>query len=418
MGVVSQPAAALPVQTNFFWNLAGNGASSGAQWAFVVLLARLGDVAMVGQYTMGLAVAAPIFTLASLNLRALQATDVHQQFSLLDYMSVRLVTSAGAFAVTALVALSASYSGDTAQVMLLVALTKVLDSISDIVYGRLQQRERMDRIAKSMILRAGASLMTLAFLLSRQLGAVRSIAGVALSSAAVLFFYDLSSLPSRSFSHTRISVPWRKTAALFRLAGPLGFFLMLVSLNGYLSRYWLAHYRSEREVGIFSAMAFLTLAANMAVLALGQASIPAMARAFLCRDTTAFLQRATRLWLLGGILGACGIVVAHFWGAALLRLCYGPVWEEHSTIFLWLMVGSAFSYLASCTGITLTSARQFNIQLLLLLIVTVIISIGCHMLIPSQGLQGAAIAQLVGYLVQFVLSAMFVARLLWQFRRQ
>src|SRR5258708_32757611 len=66
MRVVSQPASALPLRTNFLWNLPGIGVASAAQRALVVLLARVGDSAMVGQYTIGLAIVAPIFMFASL----------------------------------------------------------------------------------------------------------------------------------------------------------------------------------------------------------------------------------------------------------------------------------------------------------------------------------------------------------------
>jgi len=64
------------LRADFTWVLAGNIVYSACQWAIVVALAKLGSPEQVGEYALGMAISAPIVLFASLQLRALLASDV------------------------------------------------------------------------------------------------------------------------------------------------------------------------------------------------------------------------------------------------------------------------------------------------------------------------------------------------------
>ncbi|HSL70768.1 MAG TPA: oligosaccharide flippase family protein, partial [Longimicrobiales bacterium] len=149
----------LRVSVNASATLAGNIIYSACQWGLLVALARLGSTEMVGQFALGLAVSGPIMLLTSLQLRAVQATDAAGSNHFSEYLALRLVTSAVALGVIACAALMVGDSPAAALVILLVGSTKVMDSISDVYRGLMQQSERMDRVAVSMGLRG---LVTLA----------------------------------------------------------------------------------------------------------------------------------------------------------------------------------------------------------------------------------------------------------------
>src|ERR1022692_5216340 len=80
-----------PLRVNFTWTLMGNVVYAGTQWGILVLLARLGNPEAVGQFSLGLAIAAPIMLFASLSLRAVQATDACLQFQFRDYAGLRIL---------------------------------------------------------------------------------------------------------------------------------------------------------------------------------------------------------------------------------------------------------------------------------------------------------------------------------------
>src|ERR1700690_1751773 len=69
-------AAGLPLTHNFAWTLVGNVVYAACQWTIVVVLAKLGNADMVGEFALALAVAFPITLLANLQLRSVFVTDL------------------------------------------------------------------------------------------------------------------------------------------------------------------------------------------------------------------------------------------------------------------------------------------------------------------------------------------------------
>ena len=89
-------AAVVPIpslRSNFAWTFAGNMLYAGCQWGMISVLAKLGSPSITGQFTLGLAVSAPVFMFTNLQLRAVQATDVNADCGFADYFSLRLLAT-------------------------------------------------------------------------------------------------------------------------------------------------------------------------------------------------------------------------------------------------------------------------------------------------------------------------------------
>ena len=65
----------------------------------LVVLAKFGSPEMVGNFALALAVTAPVFMLTNLQLRAIQAIDVKDQYVYGDYLALRLFGTALALTV-------------------------------------------------------------------------------------------------------------------------------------------------------------------------------------------------------------------------------------------------------------------------------------------------------------------------------
>ena len=61
------------------------------EWASIAVLAKLSAVGIVGQFTLALAVSAPVVGLANLGLRQAEATDVREEYRFGDYFGLRLL---------------------------------------------------------------------------------------------------------------------------------------------------------------------------------------------------------------------------------------------------------------------------------------------------------------------------------------
>src|SRR5919197_2263596 len=158
---LSDVPAGLSLRANFLWTVLGNVVYAGCQGGMLVVLAKVGSSRMVGQFALGLAVATPVIMFANLQLGSVQATDARRQYRFGEYLGLRLITTALAFLAMIGIVLLSRHRWDTALVVVAVGLAKALESISDLIYGLLQQHERMDRIAKSVMLKGPVSLAAL-----------------------------------------------------------------------------------------------------------------------------------------------------------------------------------------------------------------------------------------------------------------
>jgi O-antigen/teichoic acid export membrane protein len=416
--VGSAAAAATPLlektkrvslRANFAWTLAGNAIYATCQWGMLVSIAKLGTPAMLGQFTLGLAVAAPVFMLTSLQLRAVLATDARNEYRLGHYIAPRVLGTAAGLILILTFALASHYRRDTAVVVLLVSVAKAVETLSDIVYGFWQKHERFDKIAMAMIGRGIGSVAIMAVVLY----STRSIA-VACGAMALYWFvwlatYECSGTRSLLASVSpgeALGTEWdmRKCKRLVALSLPLGVVMLLISLNANIPRYFVEHYCGEAALGYFAAMAYAFVAGNTVMSAMGQSAMPRLARNF-DSNRPAFARLLKNMLLLGAAVGVLGIGVALLFGPTFLRLVYRPDYAQYSIVFSWLMVAAAVAYVGSMLGYGMTAARMFRPQVPLFVAATASTVLGCWLLIPRLGLAGSAYAVLIGSLVSCAGSA-------------
>jgi O-antigen/teichoic acid export membrane protein len=381
------------LRANVAATFAGNALFALSQWAILSLIAKLGDARMLGEYALATAIAAPVAMLSHLSLRAVLATDVAGRRPFGDYLAVRLGTVAAGLAVIAGLALA---SGQAA-VTVAVGLALSLDNVSDIYYGLLQRRERMDQVARSMVARGLLSAAGLGVTLWLTHSLLAAVALVALARAAVLAAYDR---PRASAGESLARTSLRNQFAIFRTALPLGIALMLISLTANLPRYAIERRLGTAELGAFAAAASFLTVGGTAVNALGQAATPRLAKLIGAGDVRGFRRLVWRLSGLALLLGAAGVGAAALAGRFVLAVAYRPAYAAYSGLLVWIMAASPCYYVASTLAYAITSARSFAAQAPLLAVVAATAAAASWTLVPRWGLNGAALALALAWMVQ------------------
>ena len=419
----------LSLHVNFLWTLGGNVVYAACQWAMLVVLAKLGTPQMVGEFALALAITAPIMLGAGLALRSVQATDAASEHPFGDYLLVRLLTTAAALAAIVGIVRFSNYRWHTGAIILVVGLAKAFESISDIFYGLLQQHERMDRIALSMMIKGPLSLAALGAAIYFGDDLVLGVSGLAAAWLLLLIGYDARNAASvlklpQSSEHTanktglvmarQLQLSWRPRAlvALTLLALPVGIVMAINSFSANLPRYFIEHDLGAGDLGIFAAIAYPLAAGSTVVNALGQSAAPRLARYYTDQDYRAFSSLLRKLLGLGLAIGMGGIVLIWLGGHQILLLLYRPEYAERTSVFLWLGLSSGISYVASLLGYGMTAARYFRAQLPVFLITTVVTAVGCTIFVPRYHLFGAAIAMMLAAICQTIGSVIVITHAL------
>jgi O-antigen/teichoic acid export membrane protein len=417
---------ALSLRSNFIWVLSGNAVYAVCQWCMIVVLAKLGNAFMVGQFSLALAIATPVLTFSNLHLRVVQATDAKRLYSFAEYLHLRGVMTLAAITVIAGITWFGHYERRTAMVILAIALAKGIETLSDIHYGLFQLNDRLDQTGRSAMLRGVLSVSVLGATLYVTHDILWGCIGLALVWLAALVFFDVRrgrclAAPSVKLSHPpewRRSSPPRRPHAfhrqrdLMRLALPLGVVTTMASVNLNMPRYFIHSRFGEHQLGIFSAMAYAALAMTLVSDSLGHCALPRLSRLYAGGRLAEFRSLLLRLLLVAGTLGLAGVLAAHFMGARLLTIFYSREYAAHYRVFILLVLAIAIHCVAGVLTSGILSARCFRIQVPMFALVAVCSAMGCARWVPTAGLAGGAAAMAVAATVHLVLAAAVVGCLL------
>lgn len=430
--VLAKAAPAAPkrsLRANFIWIFAGNGMFSVFQWMILVALAKLGSPLMLGQFSLGLAVASPVVTFANLQLRVVQATDAHGEYKFADYFGLRTLTTAAGFLVIVLIAMLGHFEPGTRAMIMAVAVAKSVESLSDVFYGLFQRHEDLKRLGISMMLRGALAVAAFAGILYFTHNVLLSTLAMAATWGLIWAAHDVRwggrmLGPGRGGAAGGEPHPLRpayeaaRHLSLLRLAAPLGLVIMLVALNLNIPRYFVQYHQGEEILGIFSAMAYAMVALTGAAEALAQSATPKLANYLANGQHLRFRSLLLKLLLFVIVLGAAAIVGAVLFGRTLLAILYMPRYAMYSDVFVWLSVGAAFTGIANILSSGVTAARHFGIQVPMFAAVALTSTVGCYFLVPSAGMRGAAMAAAAGSLLHVLLASGLLAWVVMQRRRR
>jgi O-antigen/teichoic acid export membrane protein len=415
----------LSLRSNFAWVLTGNVVYAACQWGMIVALAKLGSTYMVGQFSLGLAIATPVLMFTNLNLRAVQATDAKRLYSFVEYLQLRSVLTLAAIAVIAGIAWLENYGCQTTIIIFAVAVAKGIETLSDIHYGLFQVNDRLDQTGISMMLRGAFSVFALSVGLYLTRDVFWGCIGLALVWLAALLLFDVKR--ARRFAPQTFLQPstwaslWRRKHRtrvlqrqwnLIRLALPLGIVTTMASINLNMPRYFIEARMGVHQLGIFSALAYATVAMTLVGDSLGHCAIPRMSRLYACGQLAEFRSLLFQLLAVGCALGLTGLTIAQVLGTQMLAVFYNPEYAASSQVFVVIMVATAIHCVAGMLTSGIMSARCFAVQVPMFALVVVSTALACYRWVPNSGLIGGAEAMVVGAVLRLLLAASVVIYLL------
>lgn len=403
----------ISLRRNISWTFLGNIIYSGSQWGMMVVLAKIGTPQMVGKFALALAITTPIFMLTNLQLRVVQATDANDEYQFGDYLGLRMIMSAVSFLITVMVIVVTNYSFDINLIIVVMCIAKIIESIGDVSYGLMQKNEFMGMISISKILKGILSLIALGIFVWITNSLVIGTVALAFMWLIVTIFYDVKLVRKLIKFKPKPVFNYKTLISILKLSLPLGIVLMMGSLNNNLPRYFLEYYFDEDTLGYFVAMAYLIVAGNTVMSALGQSASPRLAKYYCSGNKKSFTSLTCKMMLIGIIIGIIGIFIAIFFGNELLTILYGKEYAKYSEEFVLIMIAGAILYVGAFVGYSITASRSFKIQPIIGTIWVISSFIGSVILIPIHGLRGAAYVLIITAIIQLVTKILVLVYVLY-----
>ena len=409
MRQVSGPQRTGVFRGSLFFAFSSNVVYALSQAAMLVVLAKFGTPAMVGQFGLGLALTTPVLLLSKLQLRSAIVTDVEGEYSFADYARLRLVTTLAAIAVVACLLAASGPASGTTRVVLAVALVKAIEGASDLCSGVLQKHGQWGRIAFSACIKGVTAPFALWAGLTWFASPAVGLLGVAGCYAIVVALYESRWVRSLVAGESARPLGWGSVKTLLRLTLPLGVVATLLSLHVNLPRYVVSAHLGVEALGYYTALTHLMVTGNTLVQALGQAGLASLARSHGI-GRQAFLHLLGYLLFAAFLVGLACLGAALILGSEILSFVYRKEYAGYADVFIWLSVGAVLTYLSSVLGYALTAARLFRVQVPLYAASAAVCVVASLAWVPSFGLKGAAFATIASWATAAAASAAVLLR--------
>ena len=398
-------------RANFRWTLTGNVVNAACQWGILSALARLGTAEAVGQFVLGLAVAAPAISLTMLQLRNVQVTDVRGDFTFSEYFATRIMWTVVGLAFIVALALLSGFDEQTAWVVVLVGLTKCVDSVSDIIRGLFQREERMDLSGVSLMLKGATSLLAMAGAMWWTGSMIAAVLAMAVVLGLTVVAYDLPQArrllssrlkePDQPIPRLRPRFASNPILRLTWIALPLGIVMALISLQTSIPRYVLQGFFGNKQLGYFGALVYPMTAGSLVIAAMGESASPRLARHF-AENPPAFRLLLWKFLALSAGLGVTFVAGVLLLGRPALAIMYGAEYADYHREFIVIAAATAIQFVGSGFGYGLTSARYFRMQVILTIISCLATTGVSFLLVPGRGVMGACLSVVATSLVMCI----------------
>ena len=386
---LAEASAAPSLRTNIAWTVGGNAAYLASQWGLLLVLAKYTSPAEVGLFGLALAVTGPVFAFALLQLRAVLAADASGRYAARTYLSLRLAMTLAGAAVAVVIGATV-YDGRATAVIAVVAAMKAVECVSEICYGFFQHDERMDLVARSMLLK-GAATLAAGFAAAALTGSLLAVAGAALAVWVVTAAaYDLPHLAARTPLGGFFRADRAESRTLLAASLPLGLVTALLSLAVSAPRYVVETTAGVAVLGFYTAVSYIPNAVGSVVSSVGQASSARLARLAMGRSGfESLLWRLTGAAIAAGILGTLGALVLGSWTLGVL---YTPAYSGYAPLLAGLFVAFVPNYVSATLVCGLFAVDELRVQLPVVAAMAVVGIVVSYTAVPALGLWGAVLA--------------------------
>gem|GEM_PF-3343665 len=397
------------LKNNLFYMLVGNGAFAFAQWLQLSLIAKYCSLETLGLFTLTLGVISPIYLFFGLQLRTLIVTNIRPEVSFNVYLKLRIYTSILAFLFTLLLALVIS-DFSILPFFILLSFQKILEGFSELFNSIQQHKERMDILARSMLLKAAAIIFSILLGLLVFNSLFIAFFFIILIYISIIYFNDYKVYRKDATTGISFGVSRKVLLSVGRTALPLGIVLLVVSLNANISKYFIEYFAGTGIQAIYSSITYILVIGLFVVDSLGQTFVPRISKYYFNKNYPSFIKIVCVFLLSSITIGLSLFLLSFFFGSEILQLLFNSKIASYNIFFTKYMLVSLLVFVASSLGFTLTAMGEFKIQPYINIFILLLNVVLSFFLIKYFLLDGIIIVLGICFFTQIIITGHFIIK--------
>lgn len=390
------------LKRDYFWNSLGVFLQSAISPILLILVTRLNGIDSSGIFSYAFSLAIIFWALGLWDGRTYQVSDADQEFSSYGYIMVRIITSVFVLITALLFSAANSYDLIKTTIIISLVLCKMLESITDALYGVFQIHHSLYKVGISLALKSVFGLVSFVLVDCITGSVPYSIVAMIATNILVIAIYDIPT--TRRLEKIAIHVLFRRQHVLeavkiMRKTWPvfIVIFLTMFSLN--IPRYFLDRYYPQ-DVGYFGIMAMPITLLALFISFILQPNIVQLSEVFAQHNYRKFKAMVRRIVIMTSCIGIVGFIGTVFLGVWSIDLIFNIRIESFFGALLILTAGALTGAVATVYMNILIVMRRFKAQFFIFLTTNIAMALIAMPVVKYTGMNGAVMLFLATTFVQ------------------
>ena len=392
---------------DYIWNSIGSFLQSAISPILLIVITRLNGVGDSGLFSFAMSLSVVFWAISLWGGRTYQVSDAKKEFSSGDYIVVRFISSLIVAVFSISFCILSGYDLIKTELIMVLVLFKILESIADSMYGVLQIHNRLYIVGISLTMKSvfGFMLFTLVDILTKNI--IYGALSIFIVNIAVVIFYDIPWKHVESVGLTKKNIMqagkiMKKTAEVFVVV-----FLTMFSLN--IPRYFLDKYHYD-QIGYFGIMAMPITLLTLFISFVLQPNVVNLSELLKKKKIKEFTKIVSKIDFITFALGILFVVSSYLIGVWALNTVFGIDINNFRIDLTIMVIGAVANAFVSIYVNLLIILRRFKGQFYTLLVTNILAVVLSIYLIDRLAMLGSV-------LVFMIISFLQAAILLFIYKR-
>lgn len=383
---------------DFIWNLIGTSINSFNSLFFMIVINHINLKSEAGVFTYAYSLICLFFILATFYNRVYQISK-SDKFSSKDFILYRVLSSIFTVIIVFLFSIINGYNLFKLSVIMLICLFRMIEAISDAVYGVLQYKGYLYKSGISLSLKGIIGLIGFTLVDYFTKSITLALVSLIILNLAFFYFYDYKNV--KEYLNGKVS--FNNILLILKETLPIFIYSFLAMYVANICKYMLDYFDTEEAQNIFGIIFMPSTVIGLCSAYIVVPIITSLNDLLKSKKYKEFNKLVSKMMIILVGVGVVAIIAAYVLGIPVLNVLYGMDLSNYKNLLLLVLVGATFYTLANVYSQVLVLLNVHKMQTLIYVVMSIVSTLICYLLISSYKLSGSVYSYVIFMFILLIL---------------
>lgn len=383
---------------DFIWNLIGTSINSFNSLFFMIVINHINLKSEAGVFTYAYSLICLFFILATFYNRVYQISK-SDKFSSKDFILYRILSSILTIIIVFLFSIINGYNLFKLSVIMLICLFRMIEAISDAVYGVLQYKGYLYKSGISLSLKGIIGLIGFTLVDYFTKSITLALVSLIVVNLVLSYFYDYKNV--KEYLNGKIN--FGNIFLIFKETLPIFIYSFLAMYVANICKYMLDYFDTAEAQNIFGIIFMPSTVIGLCSAYIVVPIITYLNELLKKKKYNEFNKLVSKMMIILVGVGVVAIIAAYVLGIPVLNVLYGMDLSNYKNLLLLVLVGATFYTLANVYSQVLVLLNVHKMQTLIYVVMSIVSTLICYFLISSYKLSGSVYSYVIFMFILLIL---------------